>query len=174
MIVTPDRLPYIVREALAVAFGFGAPVPSGARTAEWVDFLFSALRFQAVRIDVPGSASASLCRDCQPSRRSCCVSGFCRANTVQGRKPRFAPTASVKNNCSEAAVCRARCFSAGAGTVLFRAVRGAFRVSAAIVPSGSESLFVAHSLGKKQPLGDRKSTRLNSSHSAKSRMPSSA
>ncbi len=134
VIVTPDRLPYIVREALAVAFGFGAPVPSGVRTAEWVDFLFSALRFQAVRIDVPGSASSSLCRDCQPSRRSCCVSGFCRANTVQGRKLRFAPTASVKNNCSEAAVCRARCFSAGAGTALFRAVRGAFQVSVAIAP----------------------------------------
>ena len=80
--ITPDRLPYLVRDALAVAFGFGAPVPSGARTAEWVDFLFSALRFQAVRIDVPGSASSSLCRDCQPSRRSCCVSGFCRNRTI--------------------------------------------------------------------------------------------
>ena len=48
--------------------------------------------------------------------------------------PASRPRPSVKNNCSEAAVCRARCFSAGAGTALFRAVRGAFQVSAAIAP----------------------------------------
>ena len=35
-------------------------------------------------------------------------------------------------------------------------------------------VFPARILGKKKMTGDRKSTRLNSSHSAKSRMPSSA
>jgi len=73
---------FIAALIIGVVSKFVQPSWTKDFTAEWGDFLFSALRFQAVRIDVPGSASSSLRRDCQPSRRSCCVSGFCRNRTI--------------------------------------------------------------------------------------------